>query len=290
MIDPEIEREFANQRRAFDLELSALKQLSEQRIAATSEALRIALLSNETRLNGMNEFRSALTDQSARMLTRVEADASARLITERIEQNRTTFEARFSDIIKPKWTLMLSLASIFLVVVGGVWALVGLKVDATVTPVTLEAAALKSQMTSTVDRLAANDQLTAAATSANGQSRSDRQQLNDRVRSVEVLATGSSQADAGSRSDRQQLNDRVRLMESGFASGQAERRAQYAVLSAKLVEIETQFCASDIVRSLIHASDMRIQSLLWSRSYPGEHMPTDNAFYAHICNRQPTND
>lgn len=290
MIDPDVDREFANQRRTFELQLAALRQLFEQSIEAWSEARLVASVANEKRLDGMNEFRAAMSDQSAHMLTRAEAEASARLLSERVEQNRQAFEVRLSEITKPKWTLMLSVASIFLVVTTGVWALVGLKVDASVSPVALETAALKSQMTSTVERVAAADQLITADTAASVQSRTDRAQLNDRVRIVEGLATNSTQADTSSRADRGQLNDRLRLIEAGFASGQAERRAQYAVLSAKLVEIETQFCASDIVRNLIHAHDMRIQALLWTKAYSGEHMPTDNAFYPHICNRQSSTD
>jgi hypothetical protein len=53
-----------------------------------------------------------------------------------------------------------------------------------------------------------------------------------------------------------------------------------------LVEIETQFCATDIVRNLMHANDMRIQSMLWAKAYPGSVLPTDNAYYPTICNRK----
>lgn len=50
-------------------------------------------------------------------------------------------------------------------------------------------------------------------------------------------------------------------------------------------EIETQFCAQDIVRNLMHANDQRVASLLWEKVY-GLKMPTDNAFYPTICNRR----
>lgn len=51
-----------------------------------------------------------------------------------------------------------------------------------------------------------------------------------------------------------------------------------------LREIETQFCASDIVRNLMHAHDMREHALLWHKVY-GEIYPTDNPFYPVICQR-----
>jgi hypothetical protein len=49
-------------------------------------------------------------------------------------------------------------------------------------------------------------------------------------------------------------------------------------------ETETQFCAADIVRNLMHANDMRTISLLWLKQY-GTPFPTDNAYYPTICNR-----
>jgi len=110
----------------------------------------------------------------------------------------------------------------------------------------------------------------------------------DRLRSLEMLTSNSTAADAQSRQDRTQLNERVRGLESVVAENSGASRQQYAVLNARLVEIETQFCAADIIRNLSHAQDMRNNSLLWNKAYPGEHMPTDNAYYPTICNRQPT--
>lgn len=50
-------------------------------------------------------------------------------------------------------------------------------------------------------------------------------------------------------------------------------------------ETETQFCAQDIVRNLMHANDMRGVSILWEKAGLGR-MPTDNAYYPTICNRR----
>lgn len=49
-------------------------------------------------------------------------------------------------------------------------------------------------------------------------------------------------------------------------------------------EIETQFCANDIVRNLMHANDLREVSLLWQKVY-GTVFPISNAYYPTICNR-----
>jgi hypothetical protein len=260
MIDPEIERELANIRAQIAKDLGGFWSTINERDEARKEALKVALANNEKRLDTMNEFRAALTDQSAHMMSRSEADASGRRISERVEQNRVAVEAHLSEITKPKWTLMLTLVSICLVMVGGIWALVGLKVDSTVAPVAVLAQQTQLQVTSNSERL----------------------------RLLDGASMTSTQSDASSQTDRGQLNDRVRVMESAFASGSAERRAQNAVITAKLVEIETQFCASDIVRNLMHADDARIVSLLWAETFKGQHIPTDNAYFPRVCNRPTT--
>jgi hypothetical protein len=60
---------------------------------------------------------------------------------------------------------------------------------------------------------------------------------------------------------------------------------QHNSMEVGLNEIETQFCAQDIVRNLMHASEMRTTSLLWEKQF-GTRMPTDNAYYPTICNRR----
>lgn len=56
-------------------------------------------------------------------------------------------------------------------------------------------------------------------------------------------------------------------------------------LDVGLNEIETQFCAQDIVRNLMHANDMRNVTLLWEKTF-GMRLSTDNAYYPTICNRR----
>lgn len=50
-------------------------------------------------------------------------------------------------------------------------------------------------------------------------------------------------------------------------------------------EIETQFCAQDIVRNLMHANDLRNLSLLWKKTF-GTDYPISNSYYPTICNRR----
>lgn len=55
-------------------------------------------------------------------------------------------------------------------------------------------------------------------------------------------------------------------------------------METALSEIETQFCAQDIVRNLMHANDMRQMSILWEKQF-GLPYPIGNAYYPTICNR-----
>jgi hypothetical protein len=279
MIDPEIQRELDSMRALFNRELVCFRELTDQRDETRMEAFRVALAANEKRLDAMQEIRQLLADQGGRMVTRAESESAIGVVAERVEQNRVSLEtrlevvtkplaermeqnrvsieARIESIIRPKWTLMASVFSICLGLVGGAWVLTGLKVDAAVQPVALTVAQVRTQ--ANVDT--------------------------ERLRALETSSAGFVQAAAASVSDREQLNSRLRQLEAMVPSNAAERRSQYSVMQAKLVEIETQFCASDIVRNLMHAHDMRVTSLMWSKVYPGDKLPTDNAYYPQVCNR-----
>jgi hypothetical protein len=281
MIDPEIERELANIRDQFKRELSSYGELINVRNEARVEALKIALASNDKRLDLMNEIRGALTDQGARMVSRDESASANEVIEQRVEQNRVaiesrlevvtkpleerieqtrvSMEARIEAITRPKWSLMTALFSICLGLIGGAWVLTGLKFEAAVAPIALLSEQVKVQVTGDAERL----------------------------RILETASVGSLQADATSKIDRAQLNDRLHQSETLAGNNLAERRAQQAAMAAKLVEIETQFCASDIVRNSIHAYDQRFFAMLWAKAYPGEKYPTDNAYYPRVCNRVP---
>jgi hypothetical protein len=278
-MDPAVERELANLREQFKLTMLGYQALADERDKARTEATKLALAANEKRLDTMNEFREALSDQGGRMMTRKESETAIGVVQERVEQNRVShesrlevvttpladrmeqnrvfMEARIEAITRPKWSLMTALFSICLGLIGGAWVLTGLKFDAAVAPIALLAEQVKVQ--------------------ANGDA--------DRLRKLETTTFGSVQADASSQTDRAQLNTRLRVLETLVGSDEAERRTQYSVMAAKLVEIETQFCAGDIVRNLMNQQDSRLTALMFAKLYPGEKLVTDNAFYPRICNR-----
>jgi hypothetical protein len=63
-------------------------------------------------------------------------------------------------------------------------------------------------------------------------------------------------------------------------------RSQVSSLRVSLNEIETQFCAEDIVRNLMHENNTRLQSAIYQKVF-GQPLATDNAYYPVICNRSP---
>lgn len=180
------------------------------------------------------------------------------------EALRASFDAELKPLVeklesmrRPNWPLMASVLSLFLIMVSGVWLIIGLKIDAVVIPFSIQQSSLSATVVANTERL----------------------------RQVETVTAGSTSADVQSRTDRSQLNDRMRQVEATIGSNAQERRGQIQTINAKLVEIETQFCASDIVRNLTHASDMRITAILWHHAFPSTTMATDNALYPQICNR-----
>lgn len=62
-------------------------------------------------------------------------------------------------------------------------------------------------------------------------------------------------------------------------------RTTNATMSAKLLEIETQFCGEDHIRNLTQAQDLRLLSLLWKKVFPDSDSPSNDNYYPQVCNR-----
>lgn len=75
-----------------------------------------------------------------------------------------------------------------------------------------------------------------------------------------------------------ELKSRVDKMDVQISSD----RIELAQMRSSLVEIETQFRATDQVRNVIHANDLRVQSMLWRKSF-GQDYPIGNAYYPSIA-------
>lgn len=55
-----------------------------------------------------------------------------------------------------------------------------------------------------------------------------------------------------------------------------------AVMDIKLIEIETQFRASDQSRNVQFANQQRLDALLWEKTFAGSRFPTDAIYYPSI--------
>jgi len=273
--DLRYEQRFAAQQEALGAALDAAEKAVAAALAAADRAVSKAEVANEKRFDSVNEFRGTLTDQASKFINRSEHDIvtdglqkAISSVAERLDGKILGLGNRFDSEIKPisekienqskpNWPLMASVGSLFLLMVSGVWLIIGLKIDAVITPVVVQQSGMQSTINTDVTRIS----------------------------QLENVTNGSVAADVQSRSDRGQLNDRVRNLENMFSAGQQARNGQMQTIDSRLAEVETQFCASDIVRNLIHASDMRITSIIWHKTFPDSVMPTDNALYPQICNR-----
>jgi hypothetical protein len=265
-MDVDTKREIASLKQYFEMVITYNEERHQQTIESQREALAVALASNDKRLDAMNEFRAALSDQAARMITRTEYDSNKTAMLEKAELQKIEQDNKYESSIKPiverldkigkpNWMVIISFLSVFFVMITGVWLVIGLKIDATVGPLQL---GLATQAGSTM-----------ADTTL--------------VRSLQIASSASTEADVIGRTDRIQLNERIRALEGAVADAIGERRAQNGVLVAKLVEVETQFCSSDVVRNLMHANDLRLFAVIWHKLFPDSTLPTDNAYYPQIC-------
>lgn len=98
--------------------------------------------------------------------------------------------------------------------------------------------------------------------------------LNVQLANVSYTATGTKAA-----------ADALSIRVSSLDERSSSMALDVAQLRTALLEIETQFCANDIVRNLMHANDMRIMSILWDKLGFGARLPTDNVYYPNVCNR-----
>lgn len=236
---------------------------------------------------GIAEKVQTLSDQMTQAIDRREFDAAKGVINDKIEAYRSARDARteqelaplrtaIDEAKKPNWPFLASGLSGLIAIVAGIWLVIGLKIESVQAPLQLGLEQAKVALTSNIER----------------------------VRAIEISATASTQADSSSKIDRAQINDRLRMVESLMPNAtaigtdignlkqnyglivdrQAGMRADIVQQTAALIEIETQFCASDIVRNLMHAEDMRKMAILWQKEFQIQ-FPTDNAYYPVVCNR-----
>ena len=86
----------------------------------------------------------------------------------------------------------------------------------------------------------------------------------------------------------QEITD-LRRQVNALESGAGTTKNELVAVQSSLTEIETQFEAADQIRNLMHANELRVESLLWQKTFAGTSFPTDNAYYPSIANRPAPN-
>lgn len=253
----------------------------------TAERDRIAVRDEELdrRLERMNEFRSAMADQAARFVQRTEFDDAKQASMDRVENLRRASESRLeADIApirvslenmgRPNWALLSTAIAMVAAMTAGVWLTIGLKIDSATAPISLTLEQTRVSGAQALERLRFLEQASELSTQSDISSKTDRAQLNERAHALEqVVPTGATAiAELGNLKGLfNQVGDRLQTL-----------RTENAKISAALVEIETQFCAADTMRNLMHANDLRMFSMLWAKSFPDSTYPIENAYYPRV--------
>jgi hypothetical protein len=261
-------------------------------LAVEREARRTEKVELDGRLNRMNEFRQAMADQAGRFIARGEFEEAIKAGVQRYEASRDYADAQLhaalsplrSDvdrIQRPDWGFISAVAGLLVAMVAGCWLIIGLEIDNKVGPLRVDLEQTRTATTSNNERLRFVETATSNSTQADVASRADRSQINERLHQLEDVSPLGQQAAAdvsNLKASMLQVFERIQQLRTS-ATSQA----------AALVEIETQFCGQDSLRSQIHAQDLRTTAMLWKKVY-GDEMPISNAFYARVgrCFAQST--
>ena len=91
----------------------------------------------------------------------------------------------------------------------------------------------------------------------------------------------STAADVASRADRAQLDIRVQELERAVQAGRAARTAEVSEISARLLEMETQFKGMSNAFNVGLQQQDRQDAMLWSRAFPNVPF-TPRTFFAQL--------
>lgn len=228
----------------------------DQKSKGDDKALDLALRTLDDRLAKVNEFRLALTDQSATFPSRNEMESNISSLEARLQADIAPLAIQIDATKRTNWPLLLSFGVIAGSLITGTWFVIGLKIDSAIAPIELNINQLKTENAGS------------ATLSTN---------LNTNIERLNSITSASSQADLASREDRAQLNVRMRNSEVANAQALAEQKSGATETIAKLTEIETQFRAISMIFNLQKDNVQQWLSVLWQQVFPGRQMPA--AYY-----------
>ena len=198
-----------------------------------------------------------------------------------IEKIALRFEER-----RPNWIILCTVGSLFM---GAFFWLIKTQVEDSVHPVSTEVATLQSTEMAlqhdvqTLVNLDNQKQAVIADLKASSETaKAANTEMLMQVHKLEQSTATSLEAGADSKRDRSQLNTRVKELEDKEALALARVSALQARLETGLGEIEQQFRAVNNIDNKQYSEQMRINAMLWEKTHPGEHFPTDLFFPSSI--------
>ncbi len=198
------------------LALEHQQGLTAERFAERDKALTAALISNDKRLDGMNEFRASISDLSRQMLTRSEFETSHNALANKTSGEMRVLSDKFDIITKPNYILGVSLLTAILIMIGGLWTVTGLKIDTAINPVQI-----------TIEQLHAN------------QIAHDREfaGYEQRLRDVGEVGQSNKTVAAELILDRAHLNERMRANESSLAKHEIDYHVEMAEINTMITRL-----------------------------------------------------
>lgn len=190
--------------------------LTLERFEQRDNAVDAALSANDKRLDGMNEFRSAMADISRQMVTRVESDAVVGTLSSKVTSDMRLMNDKLDAMNRPNYILGVSALSAVLIAIGGLWTVTGLKIDNAISPYQVTMEQLKSN-------LLGHDK--------------EFLDLEGRLRDVVTVTQENRAGLAQSVVDRAQLNERVLAQENALVRHETEYQAKAAALDAMVTRL-----------------------------------------------------
>jgi len=257
-------------------------KMYEQRHENDKNTLAFALESLDKRLNGMNEFRAALSDQATRMVPRDEYDERHNSLCEKMElgldavnekltdqllvlENKTNHAVaplaeKMEQIGRPNWTIITSFLSIAGISIAGLWLVIGLKIDNSNQPFSLEIGQLKANTASYV-------------TSITDQKNNRDRQISDLQSAITRLSQDASanvQTLATIGALQQARIHTVDSLVEHVGAMESDLKTNSAVINSKLTEIETQLKSVSVVININKDDTNKMLGLLWKKVFNQE--------------------
>ena len=91
----------------------------DDRFNVLKEQTALTLAANQKRLDGLNSFRQALSDQSARLMTRDEALSTIDAGREQINAQLEIMRAKMDSDSRPNWLVLIAICTMAFGLIGG---------------------------------------------------------------------------------------------------------------------------------------------------------------------------